>query len=401
MANSASSLLLAVKKRANKGMIMSMGLIAAKETTLTLEKILAEVDKRHEEFTHIKHIPKEIIDQFKEIGIYRTSTPACFGGNPMAPADFLKIIEKIAIVDGSTAWVASFGSANTYLASLPKSTQAVIYASSPDQVFSGALYPAQPAEKQEHGWLVNGRWKFASGCMGADWLGVGIGGGLGKKPITAIFPANKVEIVPNWDVVGLQGTGSHDLKVNNQFVSDEWTFQRGGTIEIDEPLYHYPAVCYQAQVHASVNLGLARHALNILVDMSGGKVTNTGAPRMADRAYFRIELAKAEATFRSIRAYYYEAAETIYESIKLGNDITLEQTNDLRMSALNAGQIAADVIQKAYRLGGMAAIYQAHPLQKIVRDSMVVTQHAFLNGGNLDGAGAVLTGIQAFPGYPS
>lgn len=379
---------------------MADGLVAGQETTLTLDQILVEVAERHEEFTRIKHVPKDIIQQFKAIGIYRTSTPACFGGSPMAPADFLRIVEKIAAVDGSTAWVASFGSANTYLASLPKATQAQIYANSPDQVFSGALYPVQPAEKQDNGWLVNGRWKFASGCKGAEWLGVGIGGGPGKKPITAIFPANKVEIVENWDVVGLQGTGSHDLKVDNQFVASEWTFQRGGQVEIDEPLYHYPAICYQAQVHAAVNLGLAKHALAIVNDMSGGKVTNTGAPRMADRAYFRIEFARAESTYRSIRAYYYEAAEAVFELIKSGKTPSIEDLNNLRMSALNAGQTAADVIQKAYRLGGMAAIYHTHLLQKIVRDSMVVTQHAFLNSGNLDGAGAVLTGTQPFPGYP-
>ncbi|SFV11437.1 acyl-CoA dehydrogenase family protein [Pseudoduganella namucuonensis] len=370
------------------------------DAPLPLEAVLAEVAARRTEFTTLRHVPRDMVAQFKRAGIYRAGTPRCFGGDAMAPADFLKIVARIAEVDGSAAWVASFGSANTYLAALPKATQALIYANGPDQVFAGALYPAQPAARQDGGWLVNGQWKFASGCMGAEWLGVGIGGGPGVKPVTAVFPAARVEIVEDWDVVGLEGTGSHDLRVSGQFVADDWTFQRGGAPIIDEPLYRYPAVCYQAQVHASVNLGLAQAALDIVNEMSGGKVTTTGAPRMADRSYFRIELAQAEAQYRGARAWFFDAIESVYAAILRGDDVTAAQASTLRLSATNAAQVAADVIRAAYRLGGMATIYSKHPLQRIVRDSMVVTQHAFLSSGVYDGAGAVLVGVPPFPGYP-
>lgn len=364
-----------------------------------LDKVLLEVAQRREEFTALGHVPREVVDSFKQAGIYRAGTPRCFGGDAMPPAQFLRIVERIAAVDGSAAWVASFGSANTYLAALPKATQALIYASGPDQVFAGALYPPQPAVRMPDGWQVTGQWKFASGCMGASWLGVGIGGGPGAKPLAAILPAERVEIVENWDVVGLEGTGSHDLRVSGQFVADDWTFQRGSGAVIDEPLYRYPATCYQAQVHAAVNIGLARGALAIVNDMSAGKVTTTGAPRMADRAYFRIELARAQAQFDSARAYFYESAEAVYDAIVAGNDASPEQVATLKLSATHAAQTAADVVRDAYRLGGMASIYSKHPLQRIVRDSMVVTQHAFLSSGNYDGAGAVLVGVPPFPGF--
>jgi indole-3-acetate monooxygenase len=58
------------------------------------------------------------------------------------------------------------------------------------------------------------------------------------------------------------------------------------------------------------------------------------------------------------------------------------------------------VIQRGYKLGGIAAIYRAHRLQRIVRDSMVVTQHALLGESGYDGAGAVFAGVPAFKGYP-
>ena len=266
-----------------------------------------------------------MVAKMKRAGIFRASTPKRFGGDALPPPRFLEMLERIAIADGSAAWVAAFGSANTYLASLPVETQARIYASGPDQVFSGGLYPLQKAERAPGGFLVSGQWRFASGCKGADWIGVGIGGAPGNagdsnagKPFTAVFPASEVEIVDNWNVVGMQGTGSHDLRLANKFVDEQWTFVRGGAPLIDEPLYRYPAVAYQAQVHAAVNIGLARAALDLLAGMSGVTKTTTGAPRLADRAYYRAGLAQAEANLRSARAFFFESAETSWRTVLNG-----------------------------------------------------------------------------------
>lgn len=367
---------------------------------LPLNEVIAEIASRREEFERVSHVPRDVIVKLKRAGVYRAATPRRFGGDARPPGEFLHMIERIAVADGSAAWVASFGSATIYLAALPLATQAQIYAEGPDQVFAGGLFPLQPAQPVDGGFMVNGTWKFASGCKGADWLGVGIGAGsAGGKPRTAVFRPQQVEIVENWDVVGMQGTGSHDLRVTNQFSPDEWTFVRGGESQVDEPLYRYPSIAYAAQVLAVVNLGLARAALNAINQMSGGRKTTTGAPQLADRAYFRIELSKAEAQLRSARAFFYETTDDVWQSILTGNPVTSEQVSLLRLAATQIAREGADVVHRAYRLGGTTAIYKSHPLQRFLRDSMVVTQHAFLAEGNYDGAGAVFVGVPPIPGY--
>ncbi|PZR40664.1 acyl-CoA dehydrogenase family protein [Paraburkholderia fungorum] len=378
---------------------------ASREATrLPLADVIAEIAVRREEFERLSHVPRDLIAKLKQAGVYRAATPRCFGGDALAPTAFLDMIERIAVADGSAAWVASFGSANVYLAALPLATQAHIYADGPDKVFAGGLFPVQPAQPADGGWRVNGTWKFASGCKGADWLGVGIGIGTGApgvpgKPRTAVFRPHQVEIVENWDVVGMQGTGSHDLRVTDQFVAGDWTFVRGGEACVDEPLYRYPTIAYAAQVLAVVNLGLARAALDVANQMAGGRKTTTGAPQLADRAYYRIELAKAEAQLRSARAFFYDATDTVWQSILAGNPVTAEQTSLLRLAATQIAREGAEVVQRAYRLGGTMAIYRTHPLQRLLRDAMVVTQHAFLGEGNYDGAGAVFVGVPPIPGY--
>jgi alkylation response protein AidB-like acyl-CoA dehydrogenase len=348
-----------------------------------------------------------MIAKMKRAGIFRASTPKRFGGDALPPPQFLAMLERIAIADGSTAWVAAFGSANTYLASLPVETQARIYASGPDQVFAGGLYPLQPAERAPGGYLVSGQWRFASGCKGADWIGVGIGGAPGKpgepnagKPFTAVFPASEVEIVDNWNVVGMQGTGSHDLRLKNKFVDEQWIFVRGGVPLIDEPLYRYPAVAYQAQVHAAVNLGLARAALDLLASMSGVTKTTTGAPRLADRAYYRSGLAQAEANLRSARAFFFESAEASWRTVMAGDPVSPSEANLLRLSATHAAHACAEVVMQAYKMAGIGAIYRESRMQRMVRDSIVVTQHAFLGEGTYDASGALFVGIAPVTPYP-
>jgi alkylation response protein AidB-like acyl-CoA dehydrogenase len=361
------------------------------------ERMLDEVRQRREEFDAGSHVPRDMIERFKEVGIYRAATPKCFGGDALAPGLFLRMIERISEADGSAGWVASFGSAGVYLAALPPQTLAEIYADSPDLVFAGGLFPLQPAEAVGDGWQVNGTWKFASGCKGADLIGVGIGA-AGGKPRTAVFRADQVDIIENWDVVGLKGTGSHDLRVTDKHIDERWTFIRGGAATIDEPLFRYPSIAYAAQVLAVVNLGLARAALDEVSRMSAGSGI-TGAPKMADRAYVRIEIAKAEAQLAAARGFFYGATEQVWNSILAGNPVTAEQTSLLRLSAIHVSQAGAAVVQSAYSLAGTTAIYLRHPLQRYLRDSMVVTQHAFLSEGLYDGAGSVFLGVPPFPGY--
>lgn len=368
------------------------------ENKTLLNRVLTEIRARRDEFEVKRHVPKDMVAQLKELGVYRAIVPRCFGGDARTPSEFLKLIETISEADGSTGWVASFGSAQLYLAALPKETLTSLYANGADVAFAGGLFPVQPAEKVEGGYRVTGLWKFVSGCMGADILGVGIGTGEGGKPLTAVLRPEDVEIVENWEVLGLRATGSHDLRVKDAFVSEEWTFVRGGKPSVEAPIYQFPSIAFAAQVLAVVNLGVARAALDEVSQMAS-RSGITGAPKMADRAYLRISLAKAEATLRSARAFFYEATDAAWESIMKGDGVSSEQTSMLRLAAAQVAREGASAVQAAYMLAGTAAIYNGHPLQRHLRDAMVVTQHAFLSENMYDGAGSVFLGVPPMPGY--
>ncbi|GLY63907.1 acyl-CoA dehydrogenase family protein [Amycolatopsis taiwanensis] len=361
---------------------------------VTFDEVLAELAERRVEFREQRYVSRDFVARLKQLGLYRASTPAKFGGEPLPPAEFLDRIERISVVDGSTGWVASFGSSLVYFAALPLETQAELYADGPDVVFAGGLFPVQPAPPTERGFLVNGRWKFASGCMGADILGVGIPGddSTGGKPRTALLRPEQVEIVQDWDVVGMRATGSFDLVVRGVDVPREWTFIRGGQPTVDEPLYRYPTIAYAAQVLAVVGAGVARAALDYAEEVGAGYAGVTGAPKLADRAYYRTEIATAEAALRSARAWFYELSHSVWETVVAGDAVTDEQNAQLRLASAHLAKTSSDVVGRLVEISGTAPINQNHPLQLLLGDALVPKQHAFLGPAMYDAAGAVLMG---------
>lgn len=361
---------------------------------VTLEHVLAEVADRREEFREQRYVPRDFVDKLKGLGLYRAATPTRFGGEPMPPADFLRIIERISAVDGSTGWVASFGSQLIYLGPVPLETQAKLYADGPDVVFAGALFPVHDAEPTEHGYRVSGRWKFASGCMAADIVCVGIPGDPDSagKPRGALLRPADVEIVRDWNVEGMRGTGSFDLVVDGVEVAREWTFVRGGEPAVDEPLYRYPAITYAAQSLSVVSAGVARAVVDYAEEVGSGRASITGAPKLADRAYYRAAVAAAEASLRSARAYFYEAAEQAWQSILAGDGVSDRENAHLRLSAAHLSRTAASVVEQIMSVSGTSVIFSDHPLRELVADAQVPRQHAFLSPAMYDAAGAVFMG---------
>jgi len=368
------------------------------------QQLLVEIRERArtEEFDQQKCISQDVIERFRTLGIYRALVPKRFGGDERSPAEFCQMVEEISRADGSAGWVASFGMSPVYLSALPLETIKKVYADSPDVVFAGGIFPPQPAAYVEGGLEVNGRWKFSSGCMGASLIGVGIApkkGDMLGLPRLAVMPREKVRIEQTWNVVGLIGTGSHDVVIEGVVVPEDWTFVRGGPSNLDEPFFRYPSLSFATQVLSVVGLGVARAALDELAGMASGRISVTGAPSLSDRPLAQVEMAKAEASLRAARAWFYEAIDDAWRSILAGDVVSVEQTNMLRLSSTHATRIAAEVARTAQMLSGMSGVYRTSPLSRFVNDTLVITQHAFMGDMTYQNAGAIFFGNKPLPGY--
>ena len=373
------------------------------ETWDSCDGLLADISARSESFAAAQQIAPDIIERFRSIGIYRALVANEFGGDERTPGEFCRKIEAISEADGSSGWVASFGVASIYLAALPRETLCKIYGAGPDVIFAAGIYPIQAVQKNEDVYSISGHWKFASGCTGADLLGAGIkigSGEAGGLPRVAVMPAADAEIVPNWNVIGMRGTGSHDVVCSGVAVSEDWTFERGGKPSIDAALYRYPTVAFAAQVLAAVGLGVARSAMNDVIEFAGRRRSITGAPAPGDRAYVQSEIGKAEARLRSARAYFYQATDDVWQTVHSGAIASREDVTMIRLASTHLAETSADVARIACELAGTMAIYDSHRLSRAMRDAHVVKTHALLNIGTYPSAGAVLLGLPAPAEYP-
>lgn len=367
-----------------------------------MDALLRDIRQRRKEFEAQKHISPDIIERFKAVGVYRALVAKRFGGDEKSPAEFCELIETIARADGSAGWVASFGIGGVYLAALPVETLTKLYAKGPDVVFAGGIFPPQPAELVEGGYRVNGRWSWGSGSMGAEVIGAGIlpkNGDNSGLPRMAVMPRAQVSIEPNWDVMGLLGTGSHDIVVKDVIVPPEWTFVRGGASSLDTPLYRYPTLSFAAQVLTVVGLGIARAAIDEVLGMAAGRASVTGAPNLGERVYVQLEIAKIEAELRAARAWFYQAIDDVWQVLLKGDKPSDQLVSMLRLSTTHASRVSADVTRRAQMVSGGSGVYESCPLAAQVRDVQMITQHAFMGDITYQNAGAMLFGLKPLPGY--
>ena len=383
---------------------MSLPLPVQPKSPVVLEDVLRDIRARRAEFEKLTYVPLDIVEMLQAVGVYRAFVPAEFGGDAIGPADFCRLIERIAMADASTGWVASFGVSATYLAALPRETFAAIYGKDPNTVFAGAIFPPQAAERVAGGFKVTGRWPYCSGCMGASLIGAGIrvddGGPSAGLPRMAVMPRGKISIKHTWETVGLAATGSHDIVAEGVVVPEEWTFVRGGKPQRDDPVFRYPSLALASQVLAVVALGTAREALDWVHAEAAGAASITGAPSIAARPHIQSELARAEAKLRGARGFFYDTIEEAWQAVLAGDAVSQELHVRLRLAATQAAHEGADVARMAYFMGGSSAIRKGHLLVRCMTDAAAVAQHAFLGTGTWTAAGAAMLHQPATPGFP-
>lgn len=364
------------------------------------DALMADIRARADEFGQQHFVSDDIVQRFREIGIYRAFVPTAFGGDERDPIDFLLAIEEISRADGSAGWVASFGICESYLGGLPIPVLESIWAN-PDDIFAGAMFPIQPAKTVEGGYLLNGRWKWASGCMSADRVGVGIKPDVENAlPSMAVIDAKDAEIDrASWDVHGMSGSGSFDLLVTDVIARTDHTFVRGGKLNPEGAFFRYPTLSIATQALAVTTLGVAQAALDSLLRSASERASPTGAPNIGDRSYVQIEVAKAEASIRSARLYFYSSIEAAWDKLLNGGDLTPELISAMRLSSTHLTRACAAVTATVYQLCGMEAAYNNNKLSRFFRDANMPTQHAFMGEITYQNAGAVLFGKDPLPGY--
>ena len=166
----------------------------------------------------IRRVPSETVQDFLSSGIHRIGVPPRFGGLDVDYGSMLEVATELARGCGASSWCYALWVAHSYLIGhWPLQAQEEVFGEGPDALCSSSLNVGKSTTQQVRGgYRLNGHWEFSSGCDSADWLMLGLHG-ISERAFFLV-PRSGFEIIDNWFVSGLRGTGSKDIVVEDAFI---------------------------------------------------------------------------------------------------------------------------------------------------------------------------------------
>ena len=363
-----------------------------------------ELSERSNEFEQLRHLPQDLADRLAQDGLYHVCTPAEQGGRGLPPRAYAEVVELLAKSDASAAWCVFIGITTAFSLASAETEDIEQILRKPGVITAGVFAPNGRATRTRRdgtdGYLVKGRWQWGSGTRNAHWIA---GGSLvvddngaiklderGKpEHLTILFDANDVELLDTWSVMGLQGTGSTDFRVDDVFVPEARTIKRFGRRRSDHPIFLFPNFGMLAIGIASVALGAARATIDDFLMFAGKKIPQGNSRVLAEKSATQAGIAKAEARLRAGRAFFYEAIDAAWDGA-LRDDVSTELRRDLRLATSEAVHAAKQCVDMVYELAGGTAVYRSSTIQRRFRDVHVAGQHMMVNHGTYELVGRLL-----------
>jgi alkylation response protein AidB-like acyl-CoA dehydrogenase len=353
-----------------------------------------------------RRIVPDVVAALHEAGLFHMLLPPVMGGGGADIVAFNQVIETVAAADASTAWCLSQQVASTQAAGYldPKIAREVF--GPPHGAVAWGPPSGATAKVSDGGYVVNGRWRFASGSGHCPWIGGHCAvierdgkprlDGKGQPAMrTMLFRKERAVWTDIWHTIGLRGTGSNQYEVKNLFVPDAYTTWRDQPSDRtdDGPLYNIPLLTLYGIGFCGVGLGLARASLDAFMTLAAGKTGRVGRGVLRDNPVIQSEVAKVAGGLHAARAFLRDMLEEIWGAANK-DGATLEQRARLRLAITGALDQSVRVVDFSYTAAASSAIFNGSPFERRFRDMHTVTAQGQAHMSNFESAGQALFGLE-------
>jgi indole-3-acetate monooxygenase len=351
-----------------------------------------------------RRIPEPLLTELHDARLFRMLLPLSVGGDEIDPATYVKAVETVSSFDGSVGWCLSIANSISLIAPYLDHDIAREIFGPPRSTCAWGPPNDCTAKAVPGGYRVTGQWSFASGCRHSSWMGahgcvVETDGSLrlnrfGRPTIlTWLFPTEQATLIDTWDTIGLRGTASDSYRVDDLFVSEEFTSTREDPELRIEPgrLYAFPQQTLYSVGIASVALGLARGMLDAFIELACRK-TPRGMVRLADSGVVQAEIAKCEVRLGAARGYLLDTLDAIYEAADSNAPIDIPARGRVRLAGTHAISTAVAVADYTYKTAGVDAIFPGSPFMRRFRDIHTVSQQIQSRDVHYETCGQILLG---------
>ena len=324
-----------------------------------------------------RDVSEASIREFHEAGFFRILQPRRWGGYEMNPNVFFEVQKALAEGCMSTGWMFGVVGCHPYeLALFHDRAQQEVWGDDTTTLASSSYQPVGKVTPVEGGFMLSGRWGFSTGSVHCQWV---VLGALVPPAVAGGPPDMRAFLLPRsdytidrdaWHVFGLQGTGSHDVIVDNVFVPDYRTHravdgflcENPGQIENSAPLFNLPWAQVFVRSVSTAAFGGARAAVNAAIEIMQNRVsTNTGKAAKAD-PFLQAAIAKAHAQIIEMETTLRQTFDELMAYAERGEAIPMAKRALFAYNSSTVVRRLADLVNGMMELLGGRAIYMTSPI---------------------------------------
>jgi 3-hydroxy-9,10-secoandrosta-1,3,5(10)-triene-9,17-dione monooxygenase len=323
----------------------------------------------------------ETIQAIADAGLYRVLQAKRWGGYELDPRVFYSVQMELAKGCMSTAWMYGVLGVHPWqLALFPEQAQQDVWAQDNSVRIASTYMPTGKATPVEGGYRFSGRWGFSTGTEHCDWIF--LGGLLPKKDgsgalehTTFLLPKSDYRIEENWDVLGLRGTGSHDIIVDDVFVPEHRTQRTNDHSDAGCPgratnpgwLYRIPFTQVFQRAVSSACLGALDNAIDIFRQRSISHIGKHGT-KMAEDINAQQAVTEAMMASDQLKLVLFRNYARIVHCAKTGEVMPVEERLLQRAQAATVPKLTFERVNELMRACAAAGTYKTNPIERIFRD---------------------------------
>jgi 3-hydroxy-9,10-secoandrosta-1,3,5(10)-triene-9,17-dione monooxygenase len=352
--------------------------------------LLPTLRERADEAERLRVIPDASIKELEETGFFRLLQPRRFDGFESDPIDFYKAVRDIASACGSTGWVSSVIGVHPWQVALfPDEAQQAVWGEDTSTRLSSSYAPTGKASLTDGGYQLSGKWSFSSGCDHAQWVLLGglVFNAEGQVVDfkTFMVPRESYQILDVWNVVGLRGTGSNDIVVDDVFIPEAFTLSMSDTGRCFGPgQQQNPSNLYKLPFHSIFTstittpiIGIATGAYAEHVEMQQKRVR---AAYLGEKAaldpFAAVRIARASSEIDAAWALLMNNIREEQALVEKGEKIPLSLRLKVRRDQVLGTARAIEAIDSLFEASGGRALAEGTYLQRAWRDAHAGRVHA-------------------------
>ncbi|MGV9245326.1 3-hydroxy-9,10-secoandrosta-1,3,5(10)-triene-9,17-dione monooxygenase oxygenase subunit [Streptomyces sp. NPDC003710] len=319
-----------------------------KEVIDATRKLAPSVRARAADAENMRRLPDATVKELTDAGVFRLTQPTAHGGFSADPADFYEVLRQLGDACGSTGWCCGvFGVGAWLVAQYDPRAQTDVWGTNRDALVCFVQAPRGRAESTEGGFRVNGRWSYASGCDHADWALLGArvdegGGPLGWRCF--LLPRSDYQLHSEWDSIGLRGTGSGDITVEDAFVPAHRSLSveqfsasvRPGHAANPEPLYRLPMGSVLTTSISAPLVGAAEAAYRCYLAGTRARIRGSSNSRTVEDPFVHARLGRAASEIDAAWLQLMRNIRDLYEYARLGKTPPVGLRTRLRRDQVRA-----------------------------------------------------------------